>query len=358
MKTLLLAPELFTVDSGIPRVLRAYLGVLCETATGRHQVSFITLNDQLIESRDLRRLPPERLRSWSACGGRKSRFIRETWREARRHHRILCGHLALGPVAWTTRLRYRKLQYIVLAHGIEAWRRLSALQRVALRGASRVICVSDYTRQRLLRHNRLDPARLTVVPNGLDPEFAIGADLEETARPPTILTVSRLSAADTYKGIDHLIQAMPAVRRTVPDARLRIIGRGADQARLYALARQQGLSGAIEFSGYVPDGELRAAFGSARVFALPSSGEGFGLVYVEALAAGTPCVAADVGGAPEILTSETGLLVRYGEVERLATVLVSALQRTWSRPAILARAREFSYERFRTCVSRVLASIG
>lgn len=357
MKVLLLAPELFTPDSGIPRLLRTYLRVLADLAGGSPQVSFVTLNDRAFDPTGLPGMPPAAFRSWEVCHGRKRTFVRAVLQAAPRHDLLLCGHLAQAPVAWWASCRNRRLRYVVLAHGIEAWRTLGPVQRLAARRAHRIWCVSDHTRRQLLAHNRLRSERVVVLPSGLDPSFPVVEHAGPGHRPPHILTVSRLSPHDHYKGIDHLIEAMPAVRRTVPEARLRIVGRGADRERLQTLAEQRLVLSAVEFVGHLPDDALRAALARSAVFALPSAGEGFGLVYAEALAAGTPCLAADIGGATEILTPETGHLVPYGDVPALASALLRALRQPWDREALAQRARLFSYPSFRLRVAQALSVI-
>ncbi len=357
MRTLVLAPELFTTDSGIPRVLRTYVRAFVELAGPPGRVSFVTLNDASYASRDLPGVTESALRSWHTCAARKGAFVRSALRAASHHDLIFCGHLAQAPVAWLASRRGARKPFVVLVHGIEGWHRLGPITRAALRRAAGIWCVSGFTREQLLAHNPLPSERVHVLPSGLDPSFAPREQLTNAPRRPLILAVSRLSSEDRYKGVDHLIQALPAVRQAVPDARLQIVGRGSDGDRLYHLAGENAVRSHVTFSGFLSDHELREALVNASVFALPSAGEGFGLVYAEALATGTPCIAADQGGAREILNDETGLFVPHGDVAALSRALVVALQRNWSRPALQERARLFSYSAFRDRLRRQLESL-
>ena len=155
---------------------------------------------------------------------------------------------------------------------------VNAIERVALRGAWRILCVSDFTRRELLQHCPLPEGRAVVLPNSLDPDFEIAPGRPLAACPPHILTVSRLSPTDRYKGVEHLIEAMPAIRSAIPDARLRIVGRGSDLPRLINLARTLGVGDAVDFLGFVDDARLQDELRNCRLFALPSRKEGFGLV--------------------------------------------------------------------------------
>lgn len=350
MKTLLLAPELFTTDSGIPRILRLYLKALCELAGDKGSVNFVALNDTSVDSADLRPYSSaDKLSLWNACNRNKKDFIRSAISLSLGVKIIICGHVAQLPVAMLVKFFRPTARYILVAHGIEVWRPFNFWERRALKGAWRVFCVSDYTRNELLKNIALKPERVVVLPNALDPELSPdGVDSDAiTTSQPVILTVSRLSSADRYKGIDHLIDAMPAILEKKPGTKLRIVGRGDDLQRLQYLSREKGVGSSVEFAGYVSDDQLRHEFIRATVFALPSEKEGFGLVYLEAMAHGKPCIAANAGGAPEVITPESGVLVPYGDVPALAEAAIKALTTQWNVADIHACANRFSYPVFR-----------
>jgi len=355
MKTLLMAPELFATDGGIARILRLYLKALCDLAAPADRVRFVALNDAVADSQDLRRYSDRHLDQWQVCNGHKGAFIRASLRQALSCDRIICGHVAQLPVAWMARCLRPRLRYYLIAHGIEVWRSFSFAERVALRGAHRIFCVSEHTRRTMLEHISLDPSRLVVLSNALDPFFEINAGAPLASCPPVILTVTRLSNSDRYKGVDHLIRAMPAVRAAVPGATLRVIGRGDDLPRLQALASEVGaLQTGVEFLGFVSDKDLDVQLRTCRLFALPSQREGFGLVFLEAMAHGRPCLGANSGGIPEVVTADSGVLPPFGDVPAIATAAIGALQRDWPQPAILDRARHFSYSPFKQRLASLL----
>ncbi|PTY04684.1 hypothetical protein DB347_18405 [Opitutaceae bacterium EW11] len=352
MKTLLLAPELFAADGGIARALRLYLKALCELAEPGGTVRLVALNDSAISRDQLSCHSGPRLADVEACARSKARFVRSTLLRARKTDLIVCGHVGLLPVAWACRILSPRLRYTLVAHGIEVWRAFSPLERLALRRAHQVWCVSEFTRQRLLQHVRLEPGRTVVLPNGLDPAFAPAESCSDSG--PAVLTVSRLCQGDRYKGVDLLIQALPKIRALVPGTMLRVVGDGDDRARLEKLAREAGVSEVIRFLGRLDDETLNREFANCRVFALPSTGEGFGLVFLEAMAHGKPSVGADAGGIPEVISPETGLLCPPENVPGLVAACVAALERTWDVEAIRARARAFSYAPFRDRLKALL----
>jgi len=194
-----------------------------------------------------------------------------------------------------------------------------------------------------------------VLHNALAPSFAINAGTPLAECPPTILVVTRLTYDDRYKGVQHLIEAMPAIRAAIPAARLRIIGRGDDLPRLQSLTDKLGLADAVESLGYVTDRQLADEFSTCRLFALPSKKEGFGLVFSRQWRAGRPCLGARAGGIPEVINDDTGVLVEYGNVAAIAAAAIEALDRTWEENKILERARQFSYSPFKARLTKLLS---
>jgi phosphatidylinositol alpha-1,6-mannosyltransferase len=355
VNSLLLAPELFLREGGIARILRLYLKGLCEISGDGDRVRFVALNDKDVESSELRRYSDAHLTEWDACNRSKVAFTRAALRLGARSDRIICGHIGQLPVAWAASIIRPKLRYYLVAHGIEVWRPFTILERAALRRAHRVLCVSEYTRQQVLKHSRLPPERAVVLFNALDPGLNPTSANPPSKTPPVILSVSRLSIADNYKGIQHLISAMPAVHVRIPDARLRIVGRGDGMPALQSMVRKLNLNTSVEFAGYRSDAELSMDFDGCRLFALPSKKEGFGLVYLEAMAHGRPCLGARSGGVPEVITADTGILADYGDIEGIAAAIVSALGRNWAIEPLLERARMFSYPVFRGCLATLLS---
>ena len=355
-RTLLLAPEIFASEGGIPRILQAYLKALCDLALPDRAVRLLSLNDSIVASTDARRCSNETLEDWFVCSRDKVRFVRAALRMSRGCEWLICGHIGQLPVAWLARRLNPKLRYALVAHGIEVWRPFTFVERLALRGAEKIFCVSDYTRQELLKHCPLPAGRAVVLPNALDPWFEIAPGAPLAQCPPVILVVTRLTYADRYKGVQHLIEAMPAIRAAIPNATLRVVGRGDDLPRLQTLRNQLGLTTAVEFLGYIDDRRLAHELRHCRLFALPSEREGFGLVFLEAMAHGRPCLGARAGGVPEVISADTGSLVAYGDIAGIAAAATESLRRDWDERLILAQARRFSYSQFRSQLASFLDS--
>jgi len=256
-------------------MLRLYLRALCEeaAATPDGRVSLAVLNDKSFPAAILTRYTNDRLGRIFAGGRSKRSFFLTALGLGRRSRRIVCGHVRQLFIARLAKIFRPSLDYYLIAHGIEVWRPFGPLERMALRGARRIFCVSDYTRYEIIKScPGLRAEQLVVLPNALDPAFPI------VASPPrpnahVIFTLTRLDSAETYKGVDQLIAALASIRRELPGARLRIAGTGDDLPRLKALAQAQGVADAVEFLGFVEESQLADEFNACDLFALPS-GEG------------------------------------------------------------------------------------
>lgn len=364
MRTLLITPDLFGTEGGIARIMRLYLRALGELALPRGSVEYCTLLDAGDTAARAREFGGAALRDFRNCHGSRLWFTNSVLRRALDTDLIICGHLHFLPLARLASFARPSLRYCLVAHGIEVWRPFSLIEKRALRGAARIFCVSEYTRRQMLRFDpRLEASRLVVVPNTFDPQFrppplnCLPAAANAPAgaqRYPRLLTVSRLVSSDPYKGVDTIIEAMPEVCRRYPETELRIVGGGNDRPRLEQLVRQLRLEHSVTFLGAVDDAALRSEYERCDLFALPSRKEGFGLVYLEALSYGKPCLAARAGGAPEVVDSAVGELVDYGNTDQIAAAVTSLLRHPRDPAILRERARAFSFPSFKV---RLAASL-
>jgi phosphatidylinositol alpha-1,6-mannosyltransferase len=240
--------------------------------------------------------------------------------------------------------------YLVVLHGIEAWRPLSGSRARALRCAAVRLAPSRYTVEEARLANG-DLAPVEVVPWCLEerpPAGEIDAALLESAGESFLLIVSRMSREERYKGHDRLLQALAGLQAErgpepcLPAAagghpHLVIAGDGDDSPRLKALAAELGIAHQVQFTGFVSEATLAELYARSSVFVMPSRGEGFGLVYLEAMRAGKPCIAARASAAAEIVADgDTGLLVDPLDTGELA----AALARLLSSPELAHRMGE------------------
>ena len=254
---------------------------------------------------------------------------------------------ALLPPSWRT-------PYLVLLYGIEVWRPLEASRKRALSGAAIRLAISHYTLSRARElHPGLSAEILPLTLEERPAEGTIDLPLVERVGEGFALIVGRMAASERYKGHDELLEALPAVAREVAGARLVIAGGGDDRARLEAKAASLGVAERVVFAGFVSEATLAVLYDRAALLAMPSRGEGFGLVYLEAMRAGKPCLAARGTAAAEVVVhGETGLLVDPADGEELTAALARLLGepetgRRMGAAGKIRWEREFGYARFR-----------
>lgn len=271
---------------------------------------------------------------------------------------VVFGHVNFGPLALAARAAWPWAQQWFVVHGSEVWQRMRPAPLLAVRSAERVLSVSDFTRRELVAKNGVRAARVGLLPDALDPFWHGAVDASHAAsrrvaeRSPIILTVGRLSAAERLKGVDHVLRALPAIARAVPDVRYVVVGDGTDRARLEGIARDEGVAARVSFRGRVSNEALAAAYAESSLFAMPSAQEGFGIVFLEAGAFGVPSIAGTVGGSAEVvLDGVTGRNVEHGDVGALARTAIEMLSDRAALEVMGARARRrveevFSYAAF------------
>lgn len=359
MRILLLSPELFRADGGIARIMRLYLKALCGLAGPAGRVDSLVLNDAPGPDARLSAYTSAPFGTQTGCGRSKMKFIRETIRRGRQADLLVCGHLHQLAIAHLAQLFNPRLRYCLVAHGIDVWRPYSPLERRALLGAHRILCISEYTRRQMLRFfPSLAAERLVVVPNTLDPCFTPAPgdqNLPALFATPRILAVSRLAGADSYKGVDTLIEALPLIRRQFPLARLRIVGEGDDRPRLQALGHRLGVALAVDFTGPLDDAALRHEYATCDLFALPSRKEGFGLVFLEAMIHGKSCLGARAGGTPEVINDTVGQLVEYGNIPDLAAAVADLVRHPRDSEVVRRHAGSFAFPSFTRRLAAALA---
>ncbi len=250
---------------------------------------------------------------------------------------IISSHLNFTVVAYLLK-RLTGIPYWAVAHGVDAWNITNPTLKTALYHADRILAVSSYTRDRLLKEQNLDPAKISLLPNTFDASrFQIAGKprylLERYGlkpQQPVILTVARLASTEAYKGYDQIIQALPEIRRQVSDVHYILAGKGDDRARIEQLITQLNLQDYVTLAGFVPDEELCDHYNLCDVFAMPSRGEGFGIVYLEALSCGKPTLGGNQDGAIDALChGKLGALVDPLDVGAIAKTLIQILQGTY-----------------------------
>jgi phosphatidylinositol alpha-1,6-mannosyltransferase len=242
---------------------------------------------------------------------------------------------------------------VLFLHGIEAWRRPDWLTARLLRRVDLFLSNSDHTWERFTATNPgwVNAPHQTV-------HLGLNSPLSEPppgpAATPVALMIGRLLRLENYKGHREMIAAWPRVQAEVPGAELWIIGDGDLRLDLERQARQGGVANRVRFWGQVSEAEKEARLRQARCLALPSRAEGFGLVYLEAMRVGRPCLVGKADAGREVVVPpEAGLAADPQDPVALASATARLLAtgtewNQWSEQARRRYACHFTAARFQT----------
>ncbi|MFZ0785874.1 MAG: glycosyltransferase family 4 protein [Candidatus Acidiferrales bacterium] len=277
---------------------------------------------------------------------------------------IICAHVGLAPAARIVQ-KLTRTPYWLMLYGIEVWGDLPPAKLAALRGAERYVTITQFTLDATAARHRLKNPRASILPPTLPKQLQKSQEanfpLRKESGAPIVLTVGRIAASERYKGHDAILDAWPAVVRRVPGAEYWIVGDGDDRSRLESRVGEMGVTESVRFKGSVSQEELDVCYDRCTVFAMPARteldartprGEGFGIVFLEAMARGKPVIGPRMGAPAEFIRSgEHGLLVDPANSGEIAGALIELLE----DPARARRmgeagrdwvAREFTFDRF------------
>jgi glycosyltransferase involved in cell wall biosynthesis len=258
---------------------------------------------------------------------------------------ILCSHINLMPFAWLLKTIFH-IPVVLEIYGIDAWQppagRLIARQAVG--AADAVICISSYTRERFFLWSSLPEKVCTLLPNAIHLErYGIGERSKQLIiryglkGKKVLLTLGRLVSHDRAKGFDEILALLPDLVREVPEICYVIAGEGQYRTTLEAKVCSLKLEQHVVFTGMVKEEEKADLYRLADVYVMPSRGEGFGFVFLEAMACGVPVVASKVDGSRDaVRNGELGMLVDPDNPQEIKEAILTSLSYPKQIPAGLA----------------------
>jgi phosphatidylinositol alpha-1,6-mannosyltransferase len=270
----------------------------------------------------------------------------------RRYDLLFVTHRNLFPLALFWKAVTGR-PYVLIGYGVEIWNRQAPLYRLALMGARITLAISQFTKEQLCRSNGIPLERAQVI------ELSVQAMAEEDGAPPSpndgpplLMTVGRVASGEQYKGQDTVIRAMPKILQSYPGACYAIAGGGDDLPRLRELARDKGVEAQVDFLGQISDREKNELYRRATVFIMPSRGEGFGLVFLEAMGYRLPCIAGNGDASREIVRDGiNGFTVDPSDPDAVAAAVLRlfadpVLRTTMGEAGRRMRDSEYSFEAF------------
>lgn len=301
----------------------------------------------------------------------KLNFIYAAIRQGIGSKLVIMSHVNLLVVGFVIKLLSPKTKLVLIAHGVEVWRILPARKRGMLSRCDLVLAVSKYTRDMMMQLYKLDPGKIVILNNCLDPFLPV---LLVEGRNPELLhrygigindivfmTLSRLASSERYKGYDFVLYSIKALEAKYPSIKYLVVGKydPAEKERLDKITKHLGLERQIIFTGFIPDTELASHFNLADLYVMPSRKEGFGIAFIEALYYGKPVIAGNKDGSVDALANgKFGLLVNPDNQDEIT----AAIARVLENPSVFIPGKrevmqQFSYERYKDNLKHMLESL-
>jgi glycosyltransferase involved in cell wall biosynthesis len=270
-----------------------------------------------------------------------------------------CGLLKLAPFICPPVIGGTGSKRVLFLHGVEVWRRHDALTSFLMRGTDLFLSNSDHTWRRFLSfHPECAGIPHRTVHLGLGESLPAAPAIPEG--PPAALMIGRMQRDESYKGHREMIEVWPRVLRSMPLAELWIVGGGDLRPELESLVAQLCIASNVRFFGAVPEDEKLGLLERCRALVLPSAAEGFGLVYLEAMRMGRPCIVSTLDAGAEVVNPpEAGLPVDLTDPEQVTDSVLRVLTSGDEWDEMAARAKQRYDSRFtgRHFQSRLVAAL-
>ncbi|GGE44320.1 glycosyltransferase involved in cell wall biosynthesis [Pedobacter psychrotolerans] len=359
-KILFLTLYTFSLTGGIEKVCSTFIKVLAGLKKNKIIGNSLTLamHDKADEISD-----------YLAFSGNKIGFGLSAIRNGAQADIIILSHINLLIFAKLVRTINPSKRIILFAHGIEIWKPLATWKKKML-ATVEIWAVSNYTAVQIHQKHQVPQSCIKVLNNSLASDF----QFQEKAKPlillekysinvqqKVLLTICRLSSTEQYKGYDLVLLALKDLIKIKPDFIYFIVGKAdqTEQKRVDDLIAEYGLQKKVICTGYVSEEELNKYYQLADIFIMPSKGEGFGLVFIEAAANGCDVIAGNADGSDDaLLSGELGLLVNPDNIEEIYHGLVCLLSKPLRLDEIKSRQKKvkehFGFEHYSRKVEELL----
>lgn len=276
---------------------------------------------------------------------------------------IICGHVNYLWVVILLKFLL-KSRVILVMHGVDIWQpNKNSLNNLATKYIDAYFSVSELSKDRFLTWTKNPKAKGYLTPNSFDPGiFSPGEKPDYLIKrygledKKVLMTLGRLDSFERYKGFDEVIELLPDLLLEVPNVKYLIVGDGNDRERLQKKVDALNLNEYVIFAGYIPENEKVDHYRVADVFVMPSRGEGFGIVFLEAMACGLPVIASKLDGGKEAtLNGRLGVLVDPNKPEEIKRAVIKCLNQKEKK--VPSGLEFFSFTEFENRIHKVLKDL-
>ncbi len=369
MRILFLNLTAFSCTGGIEKFNRAFLKALSDLQKeGRIVAEACSAYDNNADNKYFRQ------DKYKGFNGKRFAFALHVLLNAHKYDTIILSHIHLSSIALIVKTFSPSKKIILIAHGIEVWRKLSIVQKEMLRKSDKILAVSAFTKQKLMEVHGIDAGKITVFHNTIDPYFIYPDHFNKRQyllnryglepKDRVIFTLTRLSATEKNKGYDYIIKAVSQLKKSFPGVKYILAGKydESEKKRLEALKEINKVTDDVLITGFVREEELTDHYLLSDVFVLPSRKEGFGIVFIEAMACGLPVIAGNKDGSGDALKKgELGLLVDPDDENEILHALEKCLNGDSNHRDVSAKKelqqkvyQAFGFETFKQNLRKVL----
>lgn len=370
MKTVYLYLKSFSGVGGVEKVSKVLSKALSELTKNQiSHLSVLSAYDQQVDARYVDR------NNFKGYGGGRVRFFLAALYKSYNANTLLLAHINLAPIALVVKLLNPSIKVILIAHGIEVWRPLGPLKRLFLERCDTILAVSQFTQRRMKEVNPGIKMNIQVLNNALDPYFKVPSHFSKpeylqeryklASTDQVLLTLTRMNAFEKFKGYDQVIEAIAELKNELPMIKYLLAGKcdEMERVRLTTLIQQLGVQTQVQLTGFISDEELTDHFLLADTFIMPSKKEGFGIVFIEALACGLPVIAGNKDGSVDaVKNGKLGMLIDPDSTEEIKSAILQSLNQSkdtsLQEKANLSNSviEEFSFIKYCKTLSNVIGN--
>jgi len=281
-------------------------------------------------------IPSENFRGFNT---NRINFVLKSIIKAPKPDIIILSHINLAIIGLLIKVINPRCKVWLIAHGIEVWRPLSLLKKLFLNNCDKIICVSNFTKEQMISRHNTNPDVCKVLNNAVDPFMKVPKTFTKpdhllkryqlSPDNPIIFTLTRLASTEQYKGHDQIIKIIKTLRIKFPGIKYILAGQYdyKEKLRIQKLIVANNVEDQVILTGFLDEGELSDHFLLADLFVLPSKKEGFGIVFIEALACGLPVVCGNADGSIDaIWNGELGKAIDPDDLTGLEIAITEYLK--------------------------------
>jgi phosphatidyl-myo-inositol dimannoside synthase len=363
---LLLTLKVFSATGGIEKVCRIKGKALYEHGLENSlPIKIMSMHDPAEAALNNIYFPAEIFKGYNAA---KFSFIKDAVKEGVKSETVILSHINLLLAAWLIKKISPHTKIILLAHGIEVWQPLNARKKMMLASCDKIVSVSSFTKDKIIGLHSIESTKCKVLNNCIDPYLIKPLQKNKnihllkrygfTSNDIILLTLTRLSPKDRYKGYAFILAALETL--VIKNTKLKYLLAGgctADEKQFIdGLIKTYKLEKHVVLTGFIKEEELADHFSLADIYVMPSVKEGFGIVFVEAMYYGVPVIASNADGSTDaLLQGKLGLLIEPESTLAVMQAIEKMLNQYENyKPNFDILMQNFGYENYKNKLAHIL----